>query len=60
LKTVIDKVDPAVVVLDTVFIPAIEATREKNRQYAVITPNQVIDNFITVQPYGSMFWKYPA
>ncbi|KAH7262773.1 hypothetical protein BKA59DRAFT_489468 [Fusarium tricinctum] len=40
LKTVIDKVDPAVVVLDTVFIPAIEATREKNRQYAVITPNQ--------------------
>ncbi|KAG5665551.1 hypothetical protein KAF25_009676 [Fusarium avenaceum] len=60
LKTVIDEVDPAVVVLDTVFIPAVEATREKNRQYAVITPNQVIDNFITVQPYGSIFWKYPA
>ncbi|KIL95735.1 hypothetical protein FAVG1_00473 [Fusarium avenaceum] len=60
LKTVIDEVDPAVVVLDTVFIPAVEATREKNRQYAVITPNQVIDNFITEQPYGSLFWKYPA
>jgi hypothetical protein len=60
LKTVIDKVDPGVVVLDTIFIPAIEATHETNRRYAVITRNQVIDNFITVQPYGSILWKYPA
>jgi hypothetical protein len=60
LETLIDEVDPAVVVLDSIFIPAIEATREKNRRYAVITPNQVIDNFITEQPYRSIFWKYPA
>jgi hypothetical protein len=60
LKTLMDEVNPAVVVLDTIFIPAIEATLEKNRRYAVITPNQVIDNFITEQPYGSILWKYPA
>ncbi|KAM0246056.1 hypothetical protein ACHAP5_005027 [Fusarium lateritium] len=60
LKTLIDEVDPAVIVLDTVLIPAIEATREKKRLYAAITPNQVIDNFITQQPYGSILWKYPA
>ncbi|KAJ3499835.1 hypothetical protein NLG97_g14 [Lecanicillium saksenae] len=60
LSAIIDEVDPAVVVLDTVFNPGIEATRGKNRLHAFITPNTLIDNFPDVQPYGKMLWKYPA
>jgi len=60
LSNLIDEVDPAVVVLDTIFSPAIEATRAKNRLHAFITPNIVIDNFPSEQPWLGMLWKYPA
>jgi hypothetical protein len=60
LSDLIDEVDPAVVVLDTIFSPAIEATRAKNRLHAFITPNIVIDNFPSEQPWLGMLWKYPA
>jgi hypothetical protein len=59
LVKIIDEVDPALVVLDTGFRPGIDATRERNRQYAFISPNTLYDNFFIEQPYGSMFWKYP-
>jgi len=60
LSELIDEVDPAVVVLDTIFFPAIEATRAKNRLHAFITPNILIDNFPGEQPRAGMLWKYPA
>ena len=60
LSGLIDEIDPAVVVLDTIFFPAIEATRAKNRLHAFITPNIVIDNFPGEQPWLGMLWKYPA
>ncbi|KAG9253746.1 uncharacterized protein F5Z01DRAFT_127520 [Emericellopsis atlantica] len=56
----IDDVDPAVVVVDSIFRPAIDATRDKHRQHAILTPNTHVDNFPAIQPYGGMFWKYPA
>lgn len=60
LQVLIDEIDPAVVVLDTLFRPGIDATRDKNRLHVIISPNSVVDNFLGDQPYGSMFWKYPA
>ncbi|KAI0098013.1 UDP-Glycosyltransferase/glycogen phosphorylase [Nemania sp. FL0031] len=57
---IIDEVDPAVIVLDTLFRPAIDATRDKNRLHAIISPNTLIENFPAVQPWGKMLWKYPA
>ncbi|KAJ4321829.1 hypothetical protein N0V84_005124 [Fusarium piperis] len=60
LQVLIDEIDPAVVVLDTLFRPGIDAARDKNRLHAIISPNTVVDNFLGDQPYGSMFWKYPA
>lgn len=60
LVNIIDEVDPAVVALDTVFSPAIEATRAKNRVHAFITPNMLVDNFPGEQPWAGMLWKYPA
>ncbi|KAK8136774.1 hypothetical protein PG984_004714 [Apiospora sp. TS-2023a] len=60
VKSIIDAVDPAVVVVDTLFRPALDATRDKNRLHAFITPNTLIENFPAEQPWGKMFWKYPA
>ncbi|KAL2681318.1 hypothetical protein Neosp_008929 [[Neocosmospora] mangrovei] len=60
MQALIQDIDPAVVVLDTLFRPGIDAARDMNRLHAIISPNSVVDNFLGDQPYGSMFWKYPA
>jgi hypothetical protein len=60
MGALIDEIDPAVIVLETFFRPAIDVTRDKHRLHAIITPNTLIDNFPAVQPLGKMFWKYPA
>lgn len=60
ISKLIEDVDPAVVVLDTMFSPAIEATRAANRLHAFITPNMLVDNFPDKQPWLGMLWKYPA
>jgi hypothetical protein len=60
IGAIIGEVNPAVVVLDTALGPAIDATRDKNRLHAFISPNTLIENFPAEQPWGKMFWKYPA
>jgi hypothetical protein len=60
IGAIIDEVDPAVIVLDSLMQPAIDVTRDKHRQHAILTPNTHIDNFPAIQPYGGMLWKYPA
>ncbi|RYO89216.1 hypothetical protein DL764_008613 [Monosporascus ibericus] len=60
LTGVIDEVDPALVVLDVFFRPAIDATRKQNRLHAFITPNTVIESFPHEQPYLGWLWKYPV
>ncbi|CAN8102298.1 unnamed protein product [Discula destructiva] len=60
IRRIIDEVDPAVVVLDTLFAPAMDATRESNRLHSFITPNTLIDNFAGQQPRLGFFWKYPV
>ncbi|KAI1848036.1 hypothetical protein JX266_006149 [Neoarthrinium moseri] len=60
INNLIGQVDPAVVVLDTLLRPAIDATRDRNWQHIIMSPNTVIDNFPMEQPWGGMFWKYPA
>ncbi|KAJ4253840.1 hypothetical protein NW762_010235 [Fusarium torreyae] len=60
IDTIIDHVDPAVVVLDSWFRPAIDVTRKKNRQHAFISPNTLVDHFLGIQPLWTRFWKFPA
>lgn len=60
LSSIINDVDPAVVVLDSWFRPAIDVTRKKNRQHAFVTPNTLIDHFLGLQPLWVRLWKYPA
>ncbi|KEY66214.1 hypothetical protein S7711_09227 [Stachybotrys chartarum IBT 7711] len=42
------------------FRPAIDVTRDRNRQHIMLIPNALVDTFLADQPRGSMFWKYPA
>lgn len=60
MGAIIDEVNPAVVVLDTLFRPSFDITRDKNWQHAILTPNTLADNFIGKQPNLGMLWKYPA
>jgi hypothetical protein len=60
IGALIEEIDPAVVALDTIFRPALDATRDKNRLHAFITPNTLVDNFIGEQPASTILWKYPA
>ncbi|KAI0160485.1 UDP-Glycosyltransferase/glycogen phosphorylase [Xylariaceae sp. FL1272] len=57
---IIDEVDPAVVVLDWILRPAVDATRDKNRLHAIISPNPLIESFAGDQSVGKLLWKYPA
>jgi hypothetical protein len=60
LSGVIDEVDPAVIVIDTVFGPGIDATRDKRRLHALVTPNILSDLTPAKQPAWTLLWKYPA
>ncbi|KAL7951336.1 hypothetical protein V8C42DRAFT_303788 [Trichoderma barbatum] len=57
---IIQEVDPAVVVLDSLLRPSIDAAVNLNRARAYITPNSLADHLSALQPRGAHFWKYPA
>lgn len=59
VQELIGRVDPAVVVLDMVLSPAIDATRKANRRLVFVAPNSLHDHLALEQPYGKGFWKYP-
>lgn len=60
IVNLIEELDPAIIVLDNFFRPAMDAARNLNRSRAVISPNAMSDTFIGVQPKGGLFWKFPA
>ncbi|SPO06230.1 uncharacterized protein DNG_08919 [Cephalotrichum gorgonifer] len=55
----INTIDPAVVVLDPILRPAIEATQDADRLYAVLSPN-TFETFLKYQPWAKWLWKFPA
>ena len=60
MRSIIDDLDPAVVVLDWLLRPALDAVWDSNRLHAIVTPNALQGSFQAEQPYGSLFWKYPS
>ncbi len=60
INVIVADLDPAVLVLDSAFRPAIDAARDGNRLHVMISPNTVADVFVAEQPYGKALWKYPA
>lgn len=58
-RELIDEIDPSVVVMDPMFKPAIEAVRDANRLYAIVSPI-TFEHFIPDQPWLKGLWKYPS
>lgn len=58
--SVIQDVNPALVVLDPVFIPGVEACRNLKIKHVILSPNAMKDVLAQQQPRGAMLWKYPA
>jgi hypothetical protein len=59
-ERLINEIDPALVILDTFFGPAVDAARNTRRLHALITPNILSDLLPAKQPPWTLFWKYPA
>ncbi|RFU76259.1 glycosyltransferase family 1 [Trichoderma arundinaceum] len=57
---IIQEVDPAVVILDSMLRPSVDAAVNLNRTRAYITPNALADLLTPVQPRGALFWRYPG
>lgn len=60
LIELIDEVDPSVIIIDHVFKPASDLVGNVNRRIISISPNILVDLIADRQPWGGMFWKYPA
>lgn len=60
VQAIIAEVDPAVVVLDRLLTPAVDATRNLNRLHAFVSPNTLADTHADQLPQGQALWKYPC
>lgn len=56
----IEDVDPALIILDNLPRVFVDAARNTNRRFAVLSANSLSDILAYRQPWKSMFWKYPA
>ena len=55
----IEEIDPAVVVVDTMLPPAVDAARNLKRKYVMLSANSLKDYVWMKQPWGSGWWKIP-
>lgn len=60
MRDLVNELEPAVVVVDPLFRPAVDLVRTMNRVHAIVSPNALTDSFASKQPWGAMFWKYPV
>lgn len=60
IKELIQQIDPAVVIVDQAFRPALDAIHKLSWNHIIITPLALADLFSAIQPYASVFWKYPS
>lgn len=60
IVSTIDEVDPAIIVLDMFFLPGLDATRDRGRLHAIVTPNLLADLMPATQPPHTFLWKYPT
>lgn len=56
-STLIRTLQPAIVVLDPLFLQAVDACRMLEQRYVVLSPNTFKE--LTVQPRLASLWKYP-
>lgn len=60
IRGLIVQLDPAVIVLDMSLRPALDATRDLNRRFIMLSPNALVDTIAAGQQWGKTLWRYPA
>ncbi|KAH7177024.1 hypothetical protein EDB81DRAFT_836846 [Dactylonectria macrodidyma] len=60
VQKIIEEVNPAIVVLDMLLNPALDATRDMHHAHAILTPNVLTGIAPAVQPSYKVLWKWPA
>jgi hypothetical protein len=58
--SLIDMVNPELIVLDNLLAPATDLARNSERRFVSLVPNAVLELIAADQPRGAMLWKYPA
>lgn len=59
-RDLIVQLDPAFIVLDMSLRPPLDATRDLNRYFVLLSPNAVAHTIAASQLWGKSLWKYPA
>ncbi|KAK4247343.1 glycosyltransferase [Corynascus novoguineensis] len=57
---VIDEVQPDIIVVDSLFTPALTACQHLKLKHIVLSPNTLKDFAAALQPRGAVLWKYPV
>lgn len=60
IADLVDEIDPALIIIDNMFIPAKDFANNNNRRSASICPSGLVELIAVDQPRGALFWKYPA
>ena len=60
VRGLIDKIEPDLILVDFMFMPAREACRLSGRKFIVNSPIQVLDFVRPLQPRLKWIWHYPA
>jgi hypothetical protein len=56
----VDELQPDIIVVDSLFSPALTACRRLELKHLVLSPNTLKDVATALQPWGAMFWKFPV
>jgi hypothetical protein len=61
LIKMVDEIDPAVIIIDSVFRGALEVVEnKKDRRFITMSPNALLDLVADKQGLLNYFWKYPS
>ncbi|CAG9942683.1 unnamed protein product [Clonostachys rosea f. rosea IK726] len=60
LNSLINDIDPAIVVLDNMLAPATDLAAHSDRRFLSLVPNGLLELIAADQPRGAVAWKYPA
>ncbi|KAG7090558.1 hypothetical protein E1B28_009666 [Marasmius oreades] len=60
IQSIIEKVNPGLVVIDSLFFGAQDVCRGMKKKVAILTPNSIKDIIGLRQPWLKGFWKYPC
>jgi len=57
---VIDEIQPDIIVVDSLFTPALTACHHLKLKHMVLSPNTLKEFAAALQPRGAVLWKYPV